>query len=300
MSSIFVNETAKAKVNAWFDTFRGSLPTPAESRYVDTPHGRTHVLVAGPEGAPPLVCLHGALASSAHVLPELGPLVERYRVYAVDVLGQSVMSADVRLALDDNSYGDWVAAVCAGLGLDRVTLFGVSWGGFVAMRAVRVAPELVSALVLLVPAGVVSGPIWRGFTKIAWPILQYRWSPSERRLQRVCDALFTTRDARWTQYFGEALFSYRTDMRVPPLARPEDLSAYRGKTLVFGADQDLSFPGAALLVRAKVLFPQAELELLSACKHCPPLNDEFRSQLAARVHAFLIAPNRDPESTSAA
>ncbi|MEO8904413.1 MAG: alpha/beta hydrolase, partial [Polyangiaceae bacterium] len=253
MSTIFVNEAAKAKVSAWFETFRAALTVPVESRFIDTPAGRTHVLITGPENAPPLVCLHGALASSAHMLPELGSLTQRYRIYAVDVLGQSVMSADVRLDLKGDSYGKWVQAVCAGLGLTRVTLFGVSWGGFAALRAASVAPELLSALVLLVPAGVVSGPAWQGFTKLGWPMLRYRWSPSERRLQQVCSALFTTPDARWTEYFGEALFSYRFDMRVPPLLRPEDVAGYTGRTLIFGADEDLSFPGASLLARAQVL-----------------------------------------------
>jgi 2-hydroxy-6-oxonona-2,4-dienedioate hydrolase len=206
------------------------------------------------------------------------------------VIGQSAMSEDVRLALDDDSYGAWLQAVCAGLGLSRINLLGVSWGGFVALRAARVAPELIAALVLLVPAGVVAGSAWQGFTKVGWPMLRYKLSPSESRLRRVYDALFTTPDSRWTQYFGEALFSYRFDMRVPPLARPEDVANYRGKTLVFGGDQDLSFPGAALLARAKVLFPQAELELLSACKHCPPFTGSFRTQLAGRIHAFLAAP----------
>lgn len=295
MSAIFVNDAAKAKALRWFETFRAALPVAAVGRYVETPHGRTHVLVAGPEDAPPLVCLHGALASSAHVLPELGSLVEHYRVYAVDVVGQSVMSEDVRLALDDDSYGTWLEAVCGGLGLARINLLGVSWGGFVALRAARVAPGLIDALVLLVPAGVVSGSAWQGFSKVAWPMLRYRLSPSERRLEQVFGALFTTPDRRWMQYFGDALFDYRFDMRVPPLARPEDVANYRGKTLIFGADQDLSFPGAALLSRAKVLFPQAELELLSACKHCPPFTGSFRTQLAERVHRFLATPSAKPD-----
>ncbi|HKO47207.1 MAG TPA: alpha/beta hydrolase [Polyangiaceae bacterium] len=295
MSAIFVSDSAKSKALAWFETFRAALPVATTGHYVDTPQGRTHVLVAGPENAPPLVCLHGALASSAHVLPELGSLVEHYRVYAVDVVGQSVMSEDVRLALDDDSYGSWLQAVCTGLGLSRITLLGVSWGGFVAMRAARVAPELIGALVLLVPAGVVAGSAWQGFTKVAWPMLRYRLSPSESSLQRVCDALFTTPDARWTQYFGDALFSYRFDMRVPPLARPEDVASYRGKTLIFGADQDLSFPGAALLARAKVLFPEAELELLRTCKHCPPFTNSFREQLAQRIRTFLGTREREAQ-----
>lgn len=133
MSTLFVNEAARAKVESWYGVFRESLTVPVEPRVVVTPMGRTHLLVAGPVDAPPLVCLHGALASSAHVLPELGRLVQHYRVYALDVIGQSVMSADTRLELRDDSYGRWVSAVCAALGLARVNLLGVSWGGFVAM-----------------------------------------------------------------------------------------------------------------------------------------------------------------------
>jgi 2-hydroxy-6-oxonona-2,4-dienedioate hydrolase len=284
---MFVDEAAKARMAAWFETFRASIAVPTESRIVDTPQGRTHVLVAGPEHAPPLLCLHGALATSAHVLPELGSLVERHRVYAVDVLGQSVMSEDCRLDVADDSYGTWLAAVCAGLGLSRTTVFGVSWGGFVALRLVKVAPELVSALILLVPAGIVTGSAWVGLTKVAWPMLTYRLLPSERRLRRLVDGLFTTHDERWTKYFGDAVRSYRMDMRVPPLARPEELASYTGPTLVLGADGDASFPGAALLARAKELFPQAEMDLLEGCKHCPPVDDAFRQRTASRVAAFL-------------
>jgi len=54
-----------------------------------------------------------------------------YRVHAVDVIGQSPMSADVRLPVDDDSYGRWLPAVVDGLGLDKAHLVGVSWGGFV-------------------------------------------------------------------------------------------------------------------------------------------------------------------------
>lgn len=287
MSAIFASEASKAKIAHWYRTFREALPLHTEARRIETPYGVTHVLVAGPPDAPPLVCLHGALASSAHVLPELGPLLERHRVYAVDVLGQSVMSADARLEMKDDSYARWLEAVCAGLGLARFVLFGVSFGGFVAQRALARMAGRVSALVLLMPAGVVNGPVWRGLKEAAFPLFLYRMAPSQARLARVCRAIFTKPDARWTAYFGDAITSYRLDVRVPPLLAPEDVTAYRGPTLVFGADEDLSFPGRALLDRSKQLFPHAELELIEHCKHCPPLEDAFRNWLAARVTRFL-------------
>lgn len=38
-------------------------------------------------------------------------------------------------------------------------------------------------------------------------------APSEKRLRRLFDALFTTYDERWSKYFGDAVLSYRMDMR---------------------------------------------------------------------------------------
>lgn len=288
-TTIFVDDDAKARMTTWFETFRATLRVPTESRLVETPDGQTHVLVAGPTDGPPLVCLHGALATSAHLLPELGALVERYRIYAIDVMGQSVMSADRRLDVRDDSYGTWLKAVCTGLGLSKVTLFGVSWGGFVALRTARVAPEIIEALILLVPAGVVAGSAWTGFVKMGWPMLTYRLAPSEKRLRRVFDGLFSTYDERWEKWFGDALRCYRFDMRVPPLAKPEDFAGYTGPVLVLGADDDVSFPGQALVTRAKELFPHAEVELLEGCKHSPPTSDEFRARTAKRVDGFLTA-----------
>ena len=289
-SAMFVDDDARGRMATWFETFRSTLPFPTESRTVTTPDGPTHVLVTGPEDAPPLVCLHGALATSAHLLPELGALVTRYRVYAVDVVGQSVMSADRRIEVRDDSYGQWLAAVLDGLGLATTAIFGVSWGGFVALRAAKVAPDRIDALVLLVPGGVVNGSAWAGFTTLGWPLLVYRLAPSEKRLRRLVDAMFTSYDERWCRWFGDAVLSYRMDMRIPPLTKPEELAdfvARRRPTLFLGADDDVSFPGRALVERAKALVPHAEIELLEGCKHCPPTDDAFRAKTASRVATFL-------------
>ncbi|WAM24371.1 MULTISPECIES: alpha/beta fold hydrolase [Myxococcus] len=119
MKSAFKGEQAKAVLSRWHDHFRGRLRVPTESRTVQTRVGDTHVLVGGPEAAPNVVVLHGALASSAHVLHELAPLLEQFRLHAVDVVGQSVKSADVRPSVANNAYGEWLRDVLDGLALQR-------------------------------------------------------------------------------------------------------------------------------------------------------------------------------------
>lgn len=289
MKSIFQTEQAAAVLSSWFDRFRAKLTVPTESCSVKTRFGDTHVLIGGPPDAPPVVALHGALASSAHLLVELAPLLERFRVYAVDIMGQSVKSADARPSVSNNEYGEWLVDVLDALALSRASVIGVSWGGFVAIRLAVTAPQRIARLALILPAGLVTGPAWKGLTKIAIPMLLYRKFPSERRLAKFMSHLLTTQGDDWTPYLGDAFRSFRMDMRIPALAKPAELASFTAPTFVFGADLDLSFPGPALLARARELFPSlAGTELLEDCRHCPPTTDAFRRRLTDKISEFLL------------
>lgn len=293
-STMFQSSEARATIEGWYDRFLARVPAPTESRVVTTRFGDTHVLVAGPASAPPLVILHGAMASAAHLMPELGPLLSRYRVYAPDVLGQSVKSADARVPVDGAAYGEWFTDVLDGLSLTRTHLLGVSWGGFVALRAAAVAPARIDRLVLAVPAGVVPGATWAGITRIAIPMALYRAFPSPARLERIVSALLTTLDDDWVPYMGDAFRSYKMDMRVPPMATREALAGFDRPTLVFAASDDIVCPGPPLLARMKEILPHAEVELLENCRHSPPTNDAFRTMFTGRITRFLGAEAAPP------
>lgn len=295
--SIFKNEQQRTLMQDWERRFRKRIAVPVEAKTVSTSFGQTHLLIAGPKDAPPMVVLHGALASSSHVLPELGPLLETRRIYALDVIGQSVMSEDRRMELTDGSYGRWVGEACDALDLPEFDLYGVSWGGFVALQAAAAAPARLRHLLLLVPAGVVGNSIWAGIRDAGLPMMLYRAFPSEARFQRVMRAFFTDIDPDWNAYFRDALNAYRTDIRVPPLVRPEVLLNVRCPVLVFGAEHDVNFPGPALLKRTKELFPQAEVELLPGSQHCPAFTTAFRAKMATRIEKFLTSRETTPANS---
>lgn len=290
MSELFKSDAAKAKVRGWHERFRARVKAPVTSREVQTRFGRTHVLVAGPEGAPAVVALHGAMASSAHLLVELEHLVAKYRVYAVDVIGQSVMSEDTRLSVKNDDYGVWLGEVLDGLGLERVNLLGISWGGFAAQRFAAVAPQRLSKLALLVPAGMVSGAGWDGLVKMGLPMTLFLLAPNEQRLRRFVSQLLTTvDDEEWVRSLGDAFPAYEVrKMVVPKRSKVGEFAALTAPVLVLGAEHDVSFPGAKLVARAKELFPTlADAEVLLGSKHSPPTTDEFRAWLGARLGAFF-------------
>jgi pimeloyl-ACP methyl ester carboxylesterase len=243
MKSIFKSEQARQVLMQWYDKFRARIPSPTQSRVVPTSFGPTHVLVGGPEHAPPLVLLHGAMATSAHALVELAGLLTHFRVYALDVLGQSVMSADLRPSVANDEYGRWLVEVFDGLALPQAHVVGISWGGFVSIRLAALAPQRINRLALLVPAGVVTGPAWAGFTKMGLPMALYLMSPSEQRLRNFTRHLLTTQDDDWMQYLGDAFRSFNMNMKVPALVKPGELKGLTAPTLVMAADKDISFPG---------------------------------------------------------
>jgi pimeloyl-ACP methyl ester carboxylesterase len=298
MKPTFKNEAATAKMLEWYERFRARLPVPTESRTVATRFGDTHVLVGGPPTAPPIVVVHGAMASSAHVMVELAPLLSRYRVHAVDVIGQSVKTPHARPSVKTNDYGIWLADVLDTLELPPVPVIAISWGGFAAIRLAAHAPERIERLALLVPAGIVNGYAWQGVTKLMVPMMLWRMFPSRARFETFAKNLLTTTDDDWLPYLHDAFQSFNMDMRVPMLARPEELTAFRAPVLVISGDSDVSFPGTKLAKRARELFGNvADTIVLENCKHSPPTTDEFRRSLSDRLSAFIDGPTTAAVST---
>ena len=288
-ATVWKTEAGRARLEAWYERFRGRIAAPTESREVPTSLGPSHVLLAGPASGPTLVCLHAMRTGSAHLVSELGGLLDRFRVVAPDLPGQSVRGPLVRASLADDSLARWLLEVCDGLGLGEVNLFGVSWGGFVARQTASAAPARVRRLALLVPAGVVNGSHWKGLTRMALPLLRYRLWRSERNLRRFLDPLLTTWDEDWAAYMGDTLRDMPMDLRIPPLATDDQLRALSMPTLVLGAADDISFPGRPMAARVKALVPHADVEVIADCKHCPPTTDAFRAWLAARLTHFFTA-----------
>ena len=285
--TIFKSPEGKARIEAWSQRFLARTAAPVQHRDVPTKFGPSHVLIVGDTSLPHLVCLHGALATSAHIAPELGPLLDRYHVIFPDVPGQSVRGPEVRPSLKDDSLPRWLLEVCDGLGLGEINLCGASWGGFIAHRTAAAAPERIRRLILLVPAGIVTGSAWKGITRAALPLMGYKLFGSQRSLRKFVDSQLTTWDEEWFRYFGDVLRDMKLDLRIPPLARDGDFRDLKAPALVIAADEDISFPGRKLVARAKELIPHAEVVLLEHCKHVPPMTDESRRAFADRVAAFL-------------
>lgn len=125
---------------------------------VGTRFGDTHVLVVGPEDAPPVVFLPGGNFLNPTCLRWFLPLARDHRLYAPDIVGQPGRSAQERPSPKGDGHAWWMEDFLDGLGLRRTPLVGLSYGAGIAVRTMGYAPERVSRAALISPSAVATGP----------------------------------------------------------------------------------------------------------------------------------------------
>lgn len=290
-ASLYKTPAGETRMREWYEQFRNRLAFPTESKTLQTRFGETHLLISGPPEAPPLLLLHGALAGAPHALGELASLPTRYRVYAVDIPGQSVASVHRHLDVKSDQYAQWLNEVLTLLDLPPIAVLAVSWGGFVALNLAKHFPERIASLLLLTPAGVVQGSAWEGFQKIYLPLWGHRLLPWLIRPEQALSGLFSSHDPTWTPFILDAMKHMRMNFAIPPLIQKADLKDFTAPVYIFAADLDYSFPGQALLDRAPTIFSNwVGGKLLAHCKHCPPFQAQFAKSWTAEVEAVLTGP----------
>src|SRR3974390_2898871 len=124
----------------------------AAEYWFDSPDGlrlfsRIH---AGPRADSPVVlCLHGLMRNSRDFEDLAAHLAARYRVVVPDVRGRGLSARDPKFSnYQIPIYLSDLVPLCAGLGVERVSIIGTSMGGLMAMVLAAMQPQLVAGIVL--------------------------------------------------------------------------------------------------------------------------------------------------------
>jgi pimeloyl-ACP methyl ester carboxylesterase len=116
-------------------------------RWVDAGGLRVHLAEAGPEGAEPVLMLHGWPQHWYEWRGLVPLLADRYRLLMPDLRGLGWTEAPAAGYEKENLARDQIALLDA-LGIERVKLIGHDWGAFAAVLMSLLAPERVEALVV--------------------------------------------------------------------------------------------------------------------------------------------------------
>jgi len=264
VASTYRSAEARAAVLASYDQRLATLARihPLEARTVHTHHGPTHVLLMGPVDGPGLVVLHGANADAVQMATPLGSLAERHRCVFVDVPGEPNRSCETPIPLTGTAAGTWLGELLDALGLPRVALWGMSGGGYVALRAATTIPDRVERLVLVVPAGFVPmGSIPEPTAANARALVEVLTGPSSGLPPAAVE--------QTVAHMRLVLGAIRDPFHLAgPLFTPAELASVAAPTLLGAGGSDAIFPGAALLERARMVLPAlAETVLLPEANH---------------------------------
>lgn len=270
-----------------YDQVLAQWPVPYGELEVPTPFGDTHIIASGPEGAPPLVLLHATGTSSTGWLLNVGPLSQRFRVYAVDIVGEPGKTRQTRLLADRADCASWVSAILEGLGVDRVRLAGWSFGGWLTLNFVLAAPHRVEQAVLLAP--------YASLAPYSLPVLLFLKAgpylplgpPGQLTLRMMAPGFAFNEQFARQFALGGRYFHYANPRRsvFPTPYLDEELRLVSVPTLLLVGEKEQTFsPRRALTTAARVV-PGIQTELLAGAGHL--LAMEKAQQVNDRILEFL-------------
>ena len=265
-----------------YDELRARWPESTEERDVATPYGRTRVHVYGSADGSPLVLLPGGSATGLSWFANAPALGERYRVHAVDLLGDAGRTerrgTPVKNADDLTA---WLDALLDGLGLARTHLCGHSYGAWLAARYALHAPRRVDRLALVDPTQVFAG-FRLGYLLRALPTL-IRPSEARARAFLAWETAGTHPDETWQRLYALATTVPGRKLVTGVRPRTADLLM---PVLVLLAEHSRAHNAVKVADRARRTLSQGEVAVLpGATHHSLPLTEP--KQLNDRLMTFL-------------
>ncbi|MFD7765322.1 alpha/beta fold hydrolase [Streptomyces sp. NPDC059787] len=265
-----------------YDELRARWPESTEERDVATPYGRTRVHVYGPADGSPLVLLPGGSATGLVWFANAPALGGRYRVHAVDLLGDAGRTERRGTPLKNaDDLTAWLDALLDGLGLDRTHLCGHSYGAWMAVGYALHAPQRVDRLALVDPTQVFAG-FRPGYLLRALPTL-IRPSRARTRAFLAWETADTHPDETWQRLY--ALATTVPGRKLIAGTRPR-AAGLRMPVLVLLAGRGRAHDAAKVADRARRTLPRGEVALLpGATHHSLPLTEP--KELNDRLMDFL-------------
>jgi len=260
---------------------------------VPTSYGRTFARVSGPAGGSPLVLLPGGGSSLLMWAPNVAALSERYRVYAIDRLGDIGRSTYLRPLGTSAEVVENLDELLSALQLGTdIRLMGLSYGGWEAAEYALVHPERLARVVLIAPAATLFNLppdfAWRGLLLLL-PHRGFMESMMRWSLPHLGKATDPAGKERFDSLVEEAYLGMRSfDLRqaaIPRVLSDEQLASIRLPTLFIVGEDETLYPASDAVARLARVAPQVHTELILGAGH--DLTWVKRAQMQEAVLTFL-------------
>jgi pimeloyl-ACP methyl ester carboxylesterase len=268
MTPIYKTAEGERLVRERYLAFLKYWPVPNEHIRIATSQGETFVVACGDVNAPPLLLLHGSAGNSVMWIGDVAAFAARFRVYAIDLIGEAGLSAPSRPPLDSGAYAQWLDDVLDSLSLDRVSIVGISLGGWLALDYAIRRPDRVARLAVLCPGGVGRQKLGIVLTAIA---LRACGAWGRRKLaEKVFGHQPSNVSPAIKAFMGFiALIDehFRPRMAKLPVFRDQSLRRVTMPVLAIVGARDVMLDSAATKRRLERTVPEAEVTMLPDAGH---------------------------------
>jgi len=281
-----------------YDTLLREWPVAFEELDIPTRLGSTHVIASGSTDLPALILLPSFAASATVWRPNIAELSRHFRTYAVDVIGQPGKSVAIKRIQSRQEFADWLVELLDALHVERASLVGNSFGGFLAMNLASLAPERVERVVLISPAGIFAGLSWRFICTllVLFPVRRWmhRLKSDKRAGNFAADVLrLSPCDLHWS-----AMMSVTMDESGPgnvintTVFSDNELQAIRAPTLLLIGDRERMYEPHSTLQLALKRMPQLEGGIVKNAHHIAAMAQP--DVVNERIIRFLFLTNISP------
>jgi pimeloyl-ACP methyl ester carboxylesterase len=287
MTKLYKSEEGARAVRERYLAFLQRWPVANQQIRVATREGETFIVACGDEHAPPLLLLHGSAGNAAMWMGDVTAWAAHFRVYAVDLIGEAALSAPARPPLPTDAHALWLDDVMRALSIERVSLVGVSLGGWMALDYATRRPERVASLAVMCPGGVGRQKIGVIFKAMA---LSMCGSWGLRKLRdSVLGRAPANAPAAVQAFLNFVLLihqNFRPRMVKIPIFSDDALRRLTMPVLAIVGGQDVLLDSAATRRRLENAVPQCEVRYLPEAGH-------FISRQTAAILDFLRGDSLD-------
>ncbi|MFV0520115.1 MAG: alpha/beta fold hydrolase [Lachnospirales bacterium] len=263
MTEAFKTIEGKEEVLKEYQRLAKSTGVIYEEINITTTYGVTYILATGDKNLPPLILLHGSGINSLMWVNEMNIYKEKYRVYAIDIIGEPGKSDVRQLPLQTNDYSLWLKEVFEELEIMKASLIGISLGAFLITKFAIDNLNMVEKLVLLCPAGIGNQHKLFLFTSLFY-MLQ-----GERGLDKLYKKINGDDDIPPEILAYQKLIAKHFNFRreVIPLLSDYDICKINVPISLFVGEKDIMLNSKETALRLKNLLPHSEINYIEGAGH---------------------------------
>ena len=263
IKSIFKSTFGKEEILNYYDEVLNKYSDNNKQYYIETRYGKTFVIESGEKTAPPLILLHGSGMSSFMWLKDLKEYSKKYRVFAIDILGEPGKSDDNRLSLAGDEHSQWILDIYDSLNIKKANIVGISLGAWIALKFAISYDKMVNKLVLISPSGIGGQKKSFIFQYLMYMIL------GERGIDKLYYKINGDKAMSEVVLNYERLiakyFNYRNE--TIPIFSDEELRKLKIPISIFIGEKDIMLKSLETKQRAEKLFENVKINYIKDAGH---------------------------------